>query len=212
MDSALNAIGARWVNHPRCNRRAEDKPANLRRAAALGLDTPDWLVTNDPEEAQAFAARHEAIVGKAVESAYVGTGRALWTRRIDDRSWLERIGPEPYLLQRFIDKKNDVRVTIVGDDHFAVAIDSQATAASSIDLRAGRLTDLRHRQIKLPDEISSRIHELTAELGLRFAAIDLVVDADDRHWFLELNPNGQWAWLEECAQVPIADAIVGVLT
>jgi D-alanine-D-alanine ligase-like ATP-grasp enzyme len=43
-------------------------------------------------------------------------------------------------------------------------------------------------------------------LGLRFGGIDLLVDADGRHWFCELNPNGEWGWLQ-AAGLPIADAV-----
>lgn len=212
MDSALSATQAVWVNHPRCNRSAEDKPANLRRAVALGLDVPDWCVTNDSRCALAFRARHDEIIVKAVESAHVGPGRALWTKRVTDDGWLERIGPEPYLLQRFVDKIRDVRVTIVGDDVFAVAIGSQADPATAVDLRAaGRLDELDHDVEALPESVSRRLLELARALDLRFAAIDLAVDGDGRYWFLELNPNGQWAWLQQRTGVPIAEAIARAL-
>jgi hypothetical protein len=46
---------------------------------------------------------------------------------------------------------------------------------------------------------------------LLFAAVDFVIDADGKYWFLELNPGGQWAWLEEAAGVPISEAIIDCL-
>ena len=53
---------------------------------------------------------------------------------------------------------------------------------------------------------------LVHELGLRFAAIDLLADVDGRHWFLELNPNGEWGWLQQQAGLPLADALADELT
>jgi hypothetical protein len=213
LDSALRGIDAVWVNHPTRNRHAEDKPANLRRAVAAGLDVPDWLVTNDAVQARAFANATGQVVVKPVASAYVPLRGNLWTRRVDDFGWLERIGPEPYLLQHFIDKTHDIRVVVVGDELFAVAIDSQATAETSVDLRAGgALRDLPHRQVDLPPWVRDALLGLCASLHLRFAAIDLVVDHDGHHWFLELNPNGQWAWLEEAAGVQITKALVRQLS
>ncbi|UTI63377.1 hypothetical protein NBH00_18745 [Paraconexibacter antarcticus] len=211
LDSALGAVSALWVNHPRHNRQAEDKPANLRRAAALGLDVPDWRVTNDPVVAAAFAAGHETIIVKPVEAAYVTPTRSLWTRRLGDSGPLDHIGPEPYLLQQFIDKTEDVRVTVVGTTVFAVAIDSQATTETSVDMRAGDLAALDHQPIELPPRVASALLLLCADLQLQFAAIDLVRDQDGALWFLEVNPNGQWAWLEQLADVPIAGALTRLL-
>ncbi len=41
-----------------------------------------------------------------------------------------------------------------------------------------------------------------------FGAIDLVVDKNNNHYFLEINPNGQWAWLEKLLDFPISKTIV----
>jgi glutathione S-transferase len=46
------------------------------------------------------------------------------------------------------------------------------------------------------------------DLGLEFATADLVIDHDDRPWFLEINPNGQWGWLQELTGVPLAERLV----
>jgi glutathione synthase/RimK-type ligase-like ATP-grasp enzyme len=212
LDSALLGIDALWVNHPHANRRAENKPANLRRAVVFGLDVPPWRVTNDPDAARAFVAEQDEIVVKPVDSAYVNTATSMWTRRLDDIAWLDRLGPEPYLFQGFVRKVDDVRVTIVGEHVHAVAIDSQSTTRTSVDMRAGNLRDLAHRAIELPAEIRERLLALSRSLDLQFAAIDLIRDRDDRMWFLEVNPNGQWAWLEQMANVPIAAELAELLT
>jgi glutathione synthase/RimK-type ligase-like ATP-grasp enzyme len=212
LDSLLQSIEARWVNYPRDNRVAEDKPANLRRAAASGFEVPDWCVTNDPEVAHDFHRRAGDIVAKPVDAARVTDQRSVWTRRVESPEWLDAIGPEPYLLQRFIDKVEDVRVTVVGDEVFAVAIESQTDARSAVDLRAGDLSALPHRQVELLAEVVDSTRSLARSLNLAFAAVDLVLDHDGRHWFVELNPNGQWAWLEAQAGAPIGEAIARALT
>ncbi len=45
----------------------------------------------------------------------------------------------------------------------------------------------------------------------RFAALDFIVDPDDQWWFLECNPNGQWAWIEEETGLPISSALADAL-
>jgi D-alanine-D-alanine ligase-like ATP-grasp enzyme len=49
--------------------------------------------------------------------------------------------------------------------------------------------------------------EMLRELGLQFGAFDFIVDKEGELYFLEVNPNGQWYWLEDMAGVLISDAI-----
>jgi glutathione synthase/RimK-type ligase-like ATP-grasp enzyme len=46
--------------------------------------------------------------------------------------------------------------------------------------------------------------------GLVFGAIDLV-QTPSGFYFLEINPNGEWAWLQKEAGLPIAETIVDIL-
>jgi glutathione synthase/RimK-type ligase-like ATP-grasp enzyme len=61
----------------------------------------------------------------------------------------------------------------------------------------------------LPPEVDKRLVELVRGLGLRFAAVDFVVDEteQDGYVLVDINPNGQWAWLQEATGLPIAAAI-----
>ena len=117
----------------------------------------------------------------------------------------------PIIFQRQIYKSVDVRVTVVGKNVFAAAIHSQAREETRVDWRNGSDILLRHTVITLPEAISQQCVALTEKFGLRFAAIDLIKDRDGEYWFLEINPNGQWAWIENLTGLPIAAAIVDEL-
>jgi glutathione synthase/RimK-type ligase-like ATP-grasp enzyme len=52
---------------------------------------------------------------------------------------------------------------------------------------------------------------MTRALGLKFSAIDLVVDVHGDVWFLELNPNGQWGFVELATGQPIGAAMAALL-
>lgn len=52
---------------------------------------------------------------------------------------------------------------------------------------------------------------LLDRVGLRFAALDFVVAPDGEWWFLECNPNGQWAWIEDNTEMPITRALAEAL-
>jgi len=94
---------------------------------------------------------------------------------------------------------------------FATAIWSQEKGDTEVDWRKGSHPDLEHEAISLPDEVAEQCRELVRRMNLRYGAIDLVCDRDGKLWFLEINPNGQWAWIENQTGYPIATAIVDEL-
>jgi glutathione synthase/RimK-type ligase-like ATP-grasp enzyme len=70
---------------------------------------------------------------------------------------------------------------------------------------------MRYSEIALPRRLADQLVALTRSYGLYFAAIDLVLDPEGNYWFLELNPAGQWAWLEQEIGVPISAALTRCL-
>jgi glutathione synthase/RimK-type ligase-like ATP-grasp enzyme len=59
--------------------------------------------------------------------------------------------------------------------------------------------------------VEDRCRNLVRRLGLGFAAVDLVERPDGRIVFLEANPNGQYAWLEQGGRTPVSDAVADAL-
>ena len=59
---------------------------------------------------------------------------------------------------------------------------------------------------------SERCADLVATLDLTFGAIDLVLDDHGVLQFLELNPNGEWMWIEDFVGYQISDTIAKFLT
>jgi glutathione synthase/RimK-type ligase-like ATP-grasp enzyme len=41
---------------------------------------------------------------------------------------------------------------------------------------------------------------------LFYGAVDLILAEDGTYVFLELNPFGQWAWIQDLCGLPIAEA------
>lgn len=193
----------RWINHPSANAAASHKLDQLARAAAFGLDIPDSLVTHEPASAVAFAARHRhAIVAKPLAAGYLerdtGTDSLIYTTAIpeeDLRTWTSRWGC-PTLLQEYIDKTTDVRVTVLDDFVVAYAIDRVADGKQVVDVRSDNMAGATYRVMSVPEPTRTRLLALLRAYRLRFAAVDFVVDRRGRWIFLEINPNGQWAWLD----------------
>ncbi|BBG01310.1 MULTISPECIES: hypothetical protein [Pseudonocardia] len=107
-------------------------------------------------------------------------------------------------------KQYEIRLTVVDTAMFAVRIDAGSVAAQQ-DWRRD-YPSLRYSLVEVADDVRAAVTTLMAALDLRFAAIDFVVDHDERWTFLEVNPNGQWAWLEDATGAPIVSAIADALT
>ncbi len=95
--------------------------------------------------------------------------------------------------------RNELRVTIIGDELFAAEIDSQSRESTSVDWRnwSDGGIDIPYRKATLPADIAERCMMLVRSYHLNFSAIDLILTPDGRYVFLENNPNGQFMWVEK---------------
>jgi glutathione synthase/RimK-type ligase-like ATP-grasp enzyme len=209
------ADGAYWVNRPDANRAAEHRPAQLAIAAQEGLRTPETLVTNDPHE----VARFQASVGgptvvKTVGPAFVNpiSRKQIFTSVVgpEHLGFIKDIAFAPVLLQEYIPKRLELRVTIVGKRVLTAAIDSQSSPVTRDDWRRD-VFDAPHHVYALPDDVSDQCLRLARRFGLVFAALDLILTPDGEYVFLDLNPNGEWDWVEAMTGLPVAAAVADVL-
>lgn len=215
--SVYLALDDRWLNVPANIVRAEDKALQLAVADKTGLRIPSTAITNDVDTAIRFINKG-STVGKAFHAGFLDDAngevdRVIFTTRLDgcNLPTPESLSLAPIILQREIMKAYDVRATVVGNRVFAATIDSQIRSETAVDWRRGSHPDLPHACHELPDEVAAKCLAVTRLLELRFAAIDLVLDRNGEYWFLEANPNGQWAWIESRTGLPISSAIVDEL-
>lgn len=209
----------RWVNFPLANRFADNKMLQLNLAKKLGFIVPDTLVTNNTAAAREFFKKYErqGVVYKTLKMPFVRETKnsfiSVYTSRLDWSSKIAKsIGAVPCIFQEYIEKAYELRVTVVGDQIFAARIFSQEHQDSKIDWRRNQhKTNLRHEVEYLDLKTQDRCFSIVRELQLLFGAIDMIVTPDGRYVFLEINPNGQWLWLEQRLGLPIADALIDLL-
>jgi len=203
-----------WISEPAAIEVAEDKLLQLRTACALGFDVPPTIVTNVPEEAHEFVAAVGKAIVKPLSSGQLSgePPQLAYTAELHGDDDLADVALAPHLIQQRVDKLADLRVTVVSESVFACRIASQAHVATSLDWRRATSEgiDLDHEMVELPPNERARCVALVRTLGLRFGAIDLV-ETRAGLTFLEINPNGQWAWIEQRTGAPIADALAAAL-
>jgi len=213
---AWRTLDALWVNHPDRNRVAESKPLQLRAALELGFEVPESLVSNSRAAVGAFLDTHPgAVICKPLYDGRVPIGgeeQLFFTSRVDpDVVSLRALGPEPYLFQELIPKLCDIRVTVIGEQVFAASIDSQQAEHTQIDWRRSHPGELDHAVFELPEDVAAQCVALCGRFGLHFGAIDLALRPDGAFTFFEVNPNGQWAWVEQRTGLPLRAQMVSLL-
>lgn len=206
-------------------RRCDHKELQLRRAAALGMAIPETLFSNDPVAVRAFARDvHSAggVVVTKMQSSFAvfrsGLEHVVFTNVVDDAALqdLEGLRYCPMQFQRLVPKRLELRATVVGDEVFCAAVDSQQRQETSLDWRKDGVGLLRSwKRFALPHDVERGLVSLVRSFGLGYAAADIIVTPQDELVFLEINAGGEWFWLDEGAHdrpgFQIADAIAGWL-
>ncbi len=205
-----------WMSHPDAINYASYKPRQLKMAQELGLIVPHSLISNSPSEVELFRKQHGPLIAKPIHSGLVEAedgSRVIYTNPVgnEDLSSETDIELAPCLFQEHIQKEVELRVTIIGGSIFAAKINSQEFDDAKNDWRRAHPGTLTFRSTRLPLDIARRCQQLTYRLDLTFAAIDMIRTPEGKYVFLELNPNGQWGWLERATGDSYVDAIVHTL-
>jgi len=128
----------------------------------------------------------------------------------EELALVDNVQYAPAIFQEYIEAQYDLRITIVGDNIFSAAIYSQETAYR-VDSRMD-LANARIEPVCLPPNVEAQLHTLMAQLGLVYGAIDMRLTPDGRYVFLEINPAGQWLFIEQQSKQPITACLASVLS
>jgi glutathione synthase/RimK-type ligase-like ATP-grasp enzyme len=214
---SLMAFNSRWMSHPAAVWQAELKPLQLAVAARLGMPIPRTVITNDKDAIRRAFRQFGPLIAKPARTGHVtynGGSHAIFTSRLLEQDLDELDGAElsPAIYQELVPKRFDIRVTVVGRRLFSAAIDSQSDPQAAIDWRHTTNPELPHHPIDLPDSVANSILKMMDQLGLTFGAVDLVQRDDGTYVFLEVNPNGQWLWIDDKLGLGISEAVADWLS
>ena len=215
LGGVLVSLDTLWVNHPSRHADAVYKPRQLALAARCGLAVPTTAVTNDPDAARTFCGTaSEPAVTKAFGAVSItgeGGRKVAMTQRLSGADLSDLCGVEitAHQFQDWVPKAHDARVIAIGDAMFTVAIYA-GSAASWLDWRTD-YASLRYELMNPPEIVASGVRALMQELGLHYGALDFVVTPDGEWLFLEINPGGQYGWLEAETGAPMTAALVDLL-
>jgi glutathione synthase/RimK-type ligase-like ATP-grasp enzyme len=196
-----------WVNNIVRDAAAAHKPWQLELARRIGLSIPDTLMTTDPEAVRAF---WEARGGEVIYKPFLQTFHS-WreTRQLkhEELAQLDSVRIAPVIFQSLVPGVADLRVTIIGSSIFAAAVDLRKMEYK-LDVRLNQQAYERH---DLPADVSQKLLMLMRRLGLEYGAIDLRLTPDGEYVFFEVNPAGQFLFVEHACRLPISAALASHL-
>jgi len=204
--SYLTAFQGTFVSDPIRTALAENKIVQLAAAVRAGLKTPRTLVSNNSSEIIGFAKMLPK--GLVLAKALGRTARLIDAKRLSVGELnLDEVRVVPSIFQEFIAGRRHIRANVFGKQIFSVAIDCDA-----VDWRR-ELPD-RLQEISLPADVEERLLKTVEILGLRMGVIDMKIDEEGEFVFFEINPQGQFLFLEPLSGIPFtsifADFLVAV--
>ncbi len=204
----LNAIDVPIINNPFNESLAEYKPFQLMMALRVGLDIPKTVMSNDPDSILNF---WKSLDGRCIYKNFTSPSWTFSETRLLTKETLKdlpKLRHAPIIVQEKIEKGLDVRVNVFGKTVYAASVKTYIPAAE-LDWRLD-LTGKWEEHI-LPDAISKQLISLLNNLGLHYGCIDLRQQADGTYKFFEVNPSGQFLFIEIDTGQPLLRSLAKLL-
>jgi MvdD family ATP-grasp ribosomal peptide maturase len=202
----MESIDAYALGKPSVYRRLDSKEEQLKLAHKIGLLIPETCLTNNPEEAKQFILKHQNVVAKMQTGFAIyenGVENVVFTNVVseDKLEELETLLYCPMQFQKMIQKKKELRVTIVGRDVYAFEVDSQQFEDAKVDWRKDGVNLLdKWKLTELPVDVKEKLLELLDVYNVDYGAIDIIVSPEDEYYFIEINAAGEFFWLDKLTE------------
>jgi glutathione synthase/RimK-type ligase-like ATP-grasp enzyme len=193
-----NLIKAKWF--PNADSVNVNKLSVLQEAKKIGINVPEYIVTNRKEELLNFYKKcDKKLITKAIgnfQKCYTANGTqisAIYTKIVDDNV-IKQL-PNNFFIsifQKQIVKTLEYRVLYFNKKCYATAILSQENELTTVDSRKNNFEiESRLVPISIDMELEHKIIKLMTNLRLSIGSLDFIHASDNKNYFLEVNPVGQ---------------------
>ncbi len=197
----------RQYNNPHAQRVIDSKMHQLHLASICGFKIPKTCVTSDPHTARSFSQVHPKLIYKS----FWGTEEFWQPTRfltLDLMGKLDHVQACPVILQEYIEGIDDLRVIAIDDQFFAARFDLKNSRYPA-DVRID--TKITCTACDIPDDLKQKMLTFMSRGGIRYGAFDFRMTADGAFYFFEVNPAGQFLYLDYKAGTSISTAMAEAL-
>lgn len=207
-------INAKWLSEPKFVYNAENKALQLKIAKKIGFNIPQTIITNEKEKIKEFyTTNNQDIIIKPLAHTRINYNNDvafIFTNSVSQKiiDSIDEFDINPCIFQENVKKDYEIRVTVIDNKVFASSVYSQSNENTKNDWRKEKL---EFNSVDIPKDVSDKCIYLLQELNINFGAIDIIKTPKGEYVFLEINPNGQWAWIEMQTGQKMSDEIIKFL-
>jgi hypothetical protein len=189
----LEALPVRCINSYSASCLVRNKGVQLYLARRAGLKVPATLLSNSPPAVRRFFDQNpDNAICKAFAShvwQQQGSNEVMITETFEVFTYA------PAIYQQRVVKQADIRMVLMGEQTYSYAL---RTPGNALDWRhPAAFKDARVEMVPTPCDVQSGILRFARETGVCFGSVDFAVDRDGNWWFLEINEQGQFLWLDQ---------------
>jgi len=199
----LETLPVRCVNKYSAARFVNNKGVQLHLARVCGLKIPKTVLTNSPQAIKGFFTDNpNRMICKSLTphmwERQSGGGVAITETFEITREELPRdeiLTYAPGIYQDMVVKQFDVRTVLMGDRIYSFALHNPKKA---LDWRADASKGKVDVEIiATPPDVEKGLLAFARKTGACFGSIDFAIDMEGQWWFLEINEQGQFLWLDQ---------------
>jgi ATP-GRASP peptide maturase of grasp-with-spasm system len=185
-----------WFCNPLANK-THNKLFTLRMAQLAGLTIPETFITNHIDEVGRFLAEHRNIITKPIGDPFVyfgddGSCFKNFTQKLTT-AYLKKLPDSVFvsLFQKMVKAEFEIRTFYLDGDFYSTAI----MHGNTLDIKLSVNRDMNVKMIvyELPEDVKDKIILLMKTLDLNTGSIDIIRSQSGEHYFLEVNPIGQFS-------------------
>lgn len=205
-----------WMNNPKSLYVARKKLYQLMVAKRLGFEVPKTIVTTVPREVSKFFETcsreivYKTIGGCCIEKSNEAFSIYTSTVSESELEGFSNFSRIPSLFQEKLQGR-ELRVTVIGTMINAVEIEFSRKEQEVDWRRPEILRTTSVKRVAIPDKVLLMIRKMMSCLNLEFGAFDFILTPEGKYYFLEINPNGQWYWIEKETGVSLSRQIAATL-
>lgn len=206
INGIVDAFDGNVLTRPSILKKTENKVYQIKIARKVGFKFPESSIGTSVKNINEIISE-EGIIKPLTTGKVVNRDKCeiIQTSKIEGNIE-EDVSLTPLYVQEYIKKSYEVRITVINNKIFPVKI----KAFNSVDWRIDQINN-EYELIRIPKDIECKCIEMMNIMELSFGAFDFIVNENNDYIFLEVNPNGQWLWLEEKIGLSISNEIINYL-
>lgn len=215
-EGLLTSHPGKVVNRPQHSYAANNKVNQLLYASNYGnnIHVPKTVLSNDPEKIKQFYNTLEKVSFKLLKAPIIETNDSndyltCYNNIVEPEhlQHLDTVKNNPSLFQEYIEKEYELRITAVEGKAIGIRINSQDSPLSRTDFRRYDFKNVTYAHEELPKNVETFCLDMLKHYNLSFGEFDFIKNKKGEYVFLEINPNGQWLWLELKSGFPLTKTV-----